>query len=754
MVSSEISFRRLITRLIPLNQNKHLFLIIILILGALLRISVFGLGDFHGDEALYSFRGAEIALGGDWFFQAEYVDKPPMLPYAVALFFKIFGFGDNTARLPNFFASLISIWLVYQICRKCFDKNTARIAAFLMAISPYNILYAPTVFEDTLFACLLLFSIYFLCIYKEFWAGVFLGLCFCAKQFGVLAMPITGAFFIILRYMKWAQTKHSEFSFCIKKPLMKLVFGFSIVFAVLLIWAVFFEDPRLGIIFQVNATGGVFKIMTGEFTSRLFRWLSLFSKFTNSSVVNMFFLISVPALIAYEILNLKNKQHNFKNIISLCTAGYIAFMLGTFTLFRFGFSPHYLMFIIPFVFILLARYLSLLIEAFSKLIANLKNKQQSPVFVKIFSFGLFFILFISLLSGTLDGMKNLGFGAKWDSEDGFQNAAEYFSANAEKSSTIYYIRSLWPNAYYYFFNKGFKIKPVEFSDDIHIGKFSEEIWDRIDEGVYLLLSADEHTGQIKKIQDAFTKNPQMTYYEISNVYNAYGHKKLNFKLYKVNLKPSVTLTSANINAYKNSKKLEAYLKPIFARVWHNPKELQITLASGDKFDLNKGKLGDIICTASGIKLGRKFKGIIKLTWKDACINPEALFLYHKLIPAQSNNIYAEVSLEDITKHISSSNKQVTTCHLTGSGENLELDGIVHVLGKDINFQLIGMLNIKDGASININLASARFGNIKIPSWLLPLISKKLNPLFDLKSLFLGVPLKHINIEKSKIVFGT
>jgi len=35
-----------------------------------------------------------------------------------------------------------------------------------------------------------------------------------------------------------------------------------------------------------------------------------------------------------------------------------------------------------------------------------------------------------------------------------------------------------------------------------------------------------------------------------------------------------------------------------------------------------------------------------------------------------------------------------------------------------------------------------------------LISKRINPLFNLKSLFLGVPLKHISIEKSKIVFGT
>ncbi len=742
MVSSKISFRRLIAPLTSLNQNKNLLLIVILILGALLRISVFGLNDFHGDEALYSFRGAEIAFGGDWFFQAEDVDKPPLLPYLTALSFRMFGLGDNAARLPNFFASLISIWLVYQICLKCFDKNTARIAAFLMAISPYNILYAPTVFEDTLFACLLLFSIYFLCIYKEFWAGIFLGLCFCTKQFGVLAIPIIGAFFIVQRYMKWSHTKHSEFSFCIKKPFMKLVFGFSIVFTILLIWAVFFEDPRLGIIFQVNATGGVFRIMSGKFTSRLFHWLGLYSKFTNSPVVNIFFLISAPALIVYESINIK-KKHRWKRTISLCIAGYIALILGAFTFFRFGFSPHYLIFIIPFVFILLARYLSLIMQFF------IKTKLPNLVAVCSFILGLF--LLVNLLSGTLNGMKNIKLGAGWENEDGFKNAAEYVSINAEKSATVYYNRALWTNAYYYFFNKSVKIKAVEFTSDEHLEKLSEAIWDRVDEGVYLLL---EDTGQIDKVQNAFNENPQTAYYGINNIYDAYGHKKLNFKLYKVTLKPSVTLASVNTKAYKKPEKLEAYLKPMFTRTWRNPKELQITLASRDKLDLNEGNLGDIICTASDIKLGKKFNGIIKLTWKDARVNPEALFLYHKLIPVQSNNMSAEVSIHDVTKHILDANKKITACSLTGSGKNIRLNGVAHLLGKDISFHMKGTLNIKDDAVVEIALVNAIIGNTKIPSRLLPFISKKLNPLFDLKSLFLGVPPKYINIEESKIVFGT
>ncbi|MCK5595698.1 hypothetical protein KAI19_05915, partial [bacterium] len=462
--------------------------------------------------------------------------------------------------------------------------------------------------------------------------------------------------------MKWSQTKHSEFSFCIKKPLIKFVFGFSIVFAILLIWAICFEDPRLGIIFQVNATGGVFKIMTGEFTSRLLHWLRLYSKFTNSLVINAFSLISIPVLIVYEILSLKN-EYKSKNITSLCVAGYIVLMLATFSLFRFGFSPHYLMFILPFVFMLLARYLSLLSRAFTK--------KRSPILLKVFSLVLGLFLLTNLLSGTLYGMKKLEFGARWNGEDGFKNAVEYLSANAERSSTVYYSRSLWPNAYYYFFNKGLRIRPVEFSSDTHIEEISTDIWDRVDDGVYLLL---EHKGKIQKVEDVFSKNPQMTYYEISNVYNAYGCKKLNFKLYKVNLKPSVTLASVNINAYKNSKKLEDYLQPIFARAWRNPEDIQIVLTSKDKLDLNEGKLGDMTCTASGIKIGRKFKGIIKFTWKDACISPDTLFLYHKLIPVQSNNMYAEVSIKNITRHILSSNKQISACHLTGRGKNLKLNG--------------------------------------------------------------------------------
>ena len=65
-----------------------------------------------------------------------------------------------------------------------------------------------------------------------------------------------------------------------------------------------------------------------------------------------------------------------------------------------------------------------------------------------------------------------------------------------------------------------------------------------------------------------------------------------------------------------------------------------------------------------------------------------------------------------------------------------------------------MLNISGGTVVELDLVNAGLGSIRIPPWLLPLVSKKLNPLFDLKSLFMGVPVKNINIEESKIVFGT
>jgi hypothetical protein len=118
------------------------------------------------------------------------VDKPPLFLYTLALFFRLFGPSEVVARLPGVLANTVSVALVYHLARRLYGRPTALAAAALMALSPFNILFAPTALTDPLLVALVLGA---LCLAVEGrWtgAGVMAGLAAATKQQGLLFLPL------------------------------------------------------------------------------------------------------------------------------------------------------------------------------------------------------------------------------------------------------------------------------------------------------------------------------------------------------------------------------------------------------------------------------------------------------------------------------------------------------------------------------------------------------------------------------------
>ena len=161
-----------------------------LVLGALARLVPIATHRFHQDEALYSTWALHIATGRDMLLNGFPVDKPPLFLYTLALFFKLLGPSEVVARLPGVLASTASVALVYHLARRLYGRPTALAAAALMALSPFNILFAPTALTDTLLVALVLGA---LCLAVEGrWtgAGVVVGLAAATKQQGLLFLPL------------------------------------------------------------------------------------------------------------------------------------------------------------------------------------------------------------------------------------------------------------------------------------------------------------------------------------------------------------------------------------------------------------------------------------------------------------------------------------------------------------------------------------------------------------------------------------
>jgi hypothetical protein len=161
-----------------------------LVLGALARLVPIATNCFHQDEALYSTWALHIATGRDMLLNGFPVDKPPLFLYTLALFFRFLGPSEVVARLPGVLASTVSVALMYHLARRLYGRSTALAAAALMALSPFNILFAPTALTDPLLVALVLGA--FCLAVESRWtgAGVMAGLAAATKQQGLLFLPL------------------------------------------------------------------------------------------------------------------------------------------------------------------------------------------------------------------------------------------------------------------------------------------------------------------------------------------------------------------------------------------------------------------------------------------------------------------------------------------------------------------------------------------------------------------------------------
>jgi 4-amino-4-deoxy-L-arabinose transferase-like glycosyltransferase len=178
----------------------------VLTLALALRLAPWGDNRFLEDEALYTAWGLQIATGADPMLDYEPVDKPPFHPYALAFSLLLFGSpttadvarNESAARLPSLFASVASVALVYALGRQLYgDVRVGLLAALLLALSPFDILFASTAFTDPLMVALVLGALLAAAKGRLGLAGLLVGLSAATKQQGLLFLPLVVAIGVV-----------------------------------------------------------------------------------------------------------------------------------------------------------------------------------------------------------------------------------------------------------------------------------------------------------------------------------------------------------------------------------------------------------------------------------------------------------------------------------------------------------------------------------------------------------------------------
>src|SRR3990167_11123038 len=153
-------------------------LITVFILAAFLRFFKLSEYPIHlgHDEVTQLYDAISIAQTGNdiygnhlpFIFKSVNDYKAPFYIYATSFAFRLFGWEEFTARVVGaFFGTLIVIGVYFFVNEFLKDKKLSLIAAFLTAISPFEIFYSRKSFENQTGVFLMLVAFTLLVVYLK-----------------------------------------------------------------------------------------------------------------------------------------------------------------------------------------------------------------------------------------------------------------------------------------------------------------------------------------------------------------------------------------------------------------------------------------------------------------------------------------------------------------------------------------------------------------------------------------------------------
>lgn len=219
----------------------------------------YGLGDvglFHNNEGLYGQIAREMANGGSMIIPTmkgvPYIEKPPLLYWLTALFYRLFGVQEWTARLVPALSGLCCVGICYGAVRAFVGARPAHVAALMVSSSVGFLIFSRMLYFDGLFTVCMTATLFaFFAWIKEQgirWMRVsygFLAISCLAKGFLALIL----GFLTVLPFLIYFYKRD--------KPSLRRFFdpvGILIFFGVLLPWHIMacFEDPGFAYFYFIN----------------------------------------------------------------------------------------------------------------------------------------------------------------------------------------------------------------------------------------------------------------------------------------------------------------------------------------------------------------------------------------------------------------------------------------------------------------------------------------------------------------------
>jgi len=319
----------------------------IVLCATLLRLIPLFANRFHPDEALYAFFARLIASGRDPMLAGVVVDKPPAAFYLTALSLLAIGPNELAARLPELAAGVASVALAYALGRRLYGPAVGLLAAGLLALSPFAILFSITAFVDPLLTAAVLWALWAASAGRWRSLALAVAIGFAFKQTVLLFVPLCLALALLvpplppdpcaaLRRLAAALWP----TLCALAVAALIVFGWDALrHSSIGFWSQGYADNVPGRLVRAN-----------EVLPRALAWINLLHYATASTLLNLLFVACLPLLLVWNLASPSRAA-----LADCALAGYLLLYLAAYWLLAFNVWDRYLLPVLPLWFLLMAR---------------------------------------------------------------------------------------------------------------------------------------------------------------------------------------------------------------------------------------------------------------------------------------------------------------------------------------------------------------------------------------------------------------
>jgi len=407
----------------------------LLVCALALRAVSLGEHRFHEDEALYA--SWALLTVEDPALVSVPVDKPPLHPYLLAAVFRLLGRSELGFRLPNLYASVTSVALLYGLGKALYDRSTAIIAAALFSASPFAILFSRTAFVDPLLVLWVLLASWAAVARKPTLAGAALGLAYATKQQGALLALLVIALAVRERWGPARVTRIFSDTAARAAGALLLIIG-AVTWWDSLRWHLqpSFWDR------SVTTYGGLELVPLSAWAQRLTGWLELLALVFGSPVLNALLLAGLSLQLVGAVRRFRSDSQSRSDLL---LSVYLIAYLVLHVVIGFRVWDRYLLPMVPVLCLLLARSILVLLRRAPRWLAWMRvSTGHTPA--RRLAFGLLAALLVR--PACLGARSRLPVGSDHGAYEGIDRLAAYAQASLPPASTLYYHWLGWHYGYY------------------------------------------------------------------------------------------------------------------------------------------------------------------------------------------------------------------------------------------------------------------------------------------------------------------